>query len=162
MKHLSNFWKSGWVAKVVTIFVSLFAICCICSSALLALPTPKSGGATDTQVSVGDVSTQAASTVRAELSLTATSVPTLDSSPSLALLPTETAVLLPTATLFPTFTATVLPTAAQFPTSAPIVSNQPFRVHFIDVGQGDSILIQTNDGRNVLIDGGDTDTGVVG
>jgi competence protein ComEC len=157
MKHLASFWKSGWVAKVVTIFVSLFAICCICSSAVLALPTPASSvAATATQVSVAGVSTQAAETVRAELSLTVTTVPTIDSTPTAFSLPTETTVVLPTATLL------AINTATQFPTSVPIVSNQPFRVHFIDVGQGDSILIQTSDGRNILIDGGDTGTGVVG
>lgn len=33
------------------------------------------------------------------------------------------------------------------------------RVHFLDVGQGDCALIQTPDGRNVLVDGGDEGTG---
>lgn len=31
---------------------------------------------------------------------------------------------------------------------------QPFKIAFLDVGQGDSILIRTQEGKNVLIDGG--------
>src|SRR3989338_3662202 len=34
------------------------------------------------------------------------------------------------------------------------VSPQPFKIAFLDVGQGDSILIRTREGKNVLIDGG--------
>lgn len=37
---------------------------------------------------------------------------------------------------------------------------QEVRIHFLDVGQGDSILIQSPNGNHVLIDGG-PDTGVV-
>lgn len=41
--------------------------------------------------------------------------------------------------------------------SATVPSGQDLKVSFINVGQGDSILIQTPKGKNVLIDGGKTD-----
>ena len=37
---------------------------------------------------------------------------------------------------------------------ASAVLPQPFKIAFLDVGQGDSILIRTREGKNVLIDGG--------
>jgi competence protein ComEC len=37
----------------------------------------------------------------------------------------------------------------------------PLYVRFIDVGQGDSLLIQIPSGQTILIDGGDTNTGIV-
>ena len=37
----------------------------------------------------------------------------------------------------------------------------PLSIRFVDVGQGDSILIQTPYGQTILIDGGDTNTGIV-
>ena len=35
-----------------------------------------------------------------------------------------------------------------------VIFPQPFKIAFLDVGQGDSILIRTREGKNVLIDGG--------
>jgi len=47
------------------------------------------------------------------------------------------------------------------PTPAAASSQGVLQVHVIDVGQGDSILIQGPDGRSTLIDGGSSGTGVL-
>lgn len=71
---------------------------------------------------------------------------------------------------FPTLTNTPIPekTATnQLATSIPTaeatlsLSMNPLVVHFINVGQGDSILILSPEGMIVLIDGGSASTGVV-
>lgn len=46
------------------------------------------------------------------------------------------------------------------PTSAPKnIADGNLKVYYLDVGQGDSILIQTDKGKNVLIDGGNNNKG---
>ncbi len=53
----------------------------------------------------------------------------------------------------------VIPTE-ETPTTTPILTNENLEVHFIDVGQGDAILVDLGD-TEILIDGGDKSPGVV-
>ena len=66
--------------------------------------------------------------------------------------PTPTPSPTATATQTPTHTPVITPT----PTSTPIAN---LHVHFIDVGQGDAILVDLGD-TEVLIDGGDRSPGI--
>jgi beta-lactamase superfamily II metal-dependent hydrolase len=76
--------------------------------------------------------------------------------------PTTTPTTAPTAT--PTPTMTPLPPVTPSPTPAPTPAGNEtlpeLRVHFIDVGQGDAILLDLDE-TEVLIDGGERDSGVV-
>jgi len=91
---------------------------------------------------------------------TATHLPTPTSVPQPTVIPTSTVTLPPTNTPTTVLTATARSTDTPMPRPTATAS-QALQVHFIAVGQGDSILILTADGNAVLIDGGEADSGAL-
>jgi len=69
-------------------------------------------------------------------------------------------VALVMASCTPTVTEEEATTPEETPTTTPILTNEDLEVHFIDVGQGDTILVDLED-TEILIDGGGKSPGVV-
>ena len=101
---------------------------------------------------------------------TPTSTPTSTPTPTEANTPTSTPTSTPTPTEANTPTSTVVQSKSFIPmvntdksisveTAESISNTNPLQVHFIDVGQGDSILILGPEGETILIDGGEEGSG---
>lgn len=78
-----------------------------------------------------------------------TPVPTIATAP--------TAIVTPTQMPVPTPTSMPVPTPTSFPSNIPVTGGN-LEVHFLDVGQGDSILVKYGN-KCMLIDGGPIDAG---
>jgi len=120
--------------------IFLIIICCLCS--LITSPNKSDL----TQVPTYSV-TDVAATIYAEIDLKTHIAATIIA----GIEQTQQAISKPTTDI--TSSATISPTLAQ--------SNDNLKVSFIDVGQGDAILIRSPEGLFGLIDGGEQDSGVI-
>lgn len=145
MKHIANFWKSGLTAKIITVLVSIITACCCCVSASTAVPTPSASEAVLTSTALPDATGQS---------------PTLTVEPA-AIVAVASATLIPSFAPPPTFTQESISTATVSSQGQVRSQEASLKVSFIDVGQGDAILIQTGEGLTALIDGGDIDSNIV-
>lgn len=135
---------SNW--KWIGLFSGFTAVmCCLCLVFVLVI------GGTGSQITV------AATSIPTVVSNTSTLSTRVEIIPTAApVLPTKSKPVSSPATLKPT-------TAAVEPVIVPSqqAGGSPLFVYFLNVGQGDSTLIQTPEGYNALIDGGEKDSGVV-
>jgi len=128
-----------WIA-LFTVFMGAMCSICLCFGVIAG-----NSGLLETE------------TVQQPTAIAARQVPTqiVEVNPTAAP-PKATAMARAAETAIPTETVVVLPVAAAAQGDA-----NPLRVTFVNVGQGDSTLIQTPEGFVILIDGGEKDTGIV-
>lgn len=144
---MQTFRLQGWAASIIA---TGLIISQLCLGATTTLGTTASVIPTNTAVQVADIGmlkTTIAQTVIANLTQTS---PTL----------TSTSVSAITQTEIPLFESATETNSA--PTFTPVLlAGSKLLIHVIDVGQGDSILIQTPEGKTILIDGGEASSGVI-
>jgi competence protein ComEC len=148
-----NWWKTSYqkqskTGRLILIGLSLVVMCCICSVPI-AIFTPENPTLTPASPDGKQYeSAKALQTQVAQLVITQN-----------ALLTAAIPVVLPTidnSTKTPTPNPIVLSTQS----NSSIVSG-PIQVTFVDVGQGDSILIKSPEGKYCLIDGGEEGSGAL-
>ncbi len=142
-QFFSWFSKQKLIGQLAIGCSSLFILCLLCSVPLAVLspstPTPEANNTGVAEVVPSTINTPAEKP---------TDLPTLTPISTLALAPAT--IVVPTLPIGTNISGANLP--------AP---ENSLRFYFFNVGQGDATLLQMPDGKTLLIDGGEPDTGIV-